>query len=207
LQTLLQKKLRIIHPKKQKKRRCLENIIQTAKRNLINLINKIMNNKPTETNTLEKPGEPNKSATAAKNTTKVPKPINNTTDNTGTKQETAKEKITNGKPRRKRTPSILNPVKLCLEPTFSLAEVGKYLGIKNTVIHELIKFGEDYGAKLHPARGGLYPTYKGLRHRRIPLSAIQRHINHMARLNGTPNMPLVKLVEIKYTTIEEALQT
>jgi hypothetical protein len=159
-----------------------------------------MNNKPIETNALEKPEPASKGAIIAEDVTKAPKP----TDNTDSNLKATKKKSTNGKPRRKRTPSILDPVKLCLEPTFSLAETGKYLGIGNTAMHELIKFGESYGAKLHPARGGLYPTYKGPRHRRIPLSAIQRHLRHMARLNGTTDLPPIKLVEIKYVTVEEA---
>jgi hypothetical protein len=163
-----------------------------------------MNNKPTETNVLEKPAPANKGTITAEDVTKAPKPTDNTADNTDSNLKAAKKKITNGKPRGKRTPSILDPVKLCLEPTFSLAEVGKYLGIENTAMHELIKFGESYGAKLHPARGGLYPTYKGPKHRRIPLSAIQRHLRHMARLGGTTDLPLIKLVEIKYVTAEEA---
>ena len=99
--------------------------------------------------------------------------------------------------RKRKTPM------LCLEPTFSPAEVGDHLGISHTAMQELIAFGVKYGKSLHPTRGGLYPTYKGAKLRRIPLSAIDRHKRHMARLDGIQDVPPTPLVELKYVTAEE----
>jgi hypothetical protein len=107
---------------------------------------------------------------------------------------------------RKRRASFLDPARFCLEPTFSPAEVGNHLGLEHTAVQELINFGIKYGKALHPQRGGLYPTFKGAKLRRIPLSAIERHKRHMARLEGLTNLPPTPLVEIKYATVEEAAQ-
>ena len=87
---------------------------------------------------------------------------------------------------------------LCLELTFSPAAVGKHLGIGPTAVQELINYGLKYKAHLHPTRGGLYPTHKYAKFRRIPLSAIERHKRHMARLDGIQELPPTLLVECKY---------
>jgi len=76
-----------------------------------------------------------------------------------------------------------------LEPTFSPAEVGAHLGLGHNAVAELIAFGRKFGAKLHPTRGGLYPTFRGAKLRRIPVSALDRHKRHMAALAGDPVPP------------------
>lgn len=71
-----------------------------------------------------------------------------------------------------------------LEPTFSIEEVCARFGCERTQIHDLIRYGKTYGAALDPRRGGLYPTFKpSHKSRRIPLSAIERHEAHMARVH------------------------
>ncbi len=58
----------------------------------------------------------------------------------------------------------------------------QHLGIGNTKLHELIKDGRAHQG-CHPLRGGLYPTFLATtRSRRIPLSALERHKEHLARL-------------------------
>lgn len=77
-----------------------------------------------------------------------------------------------------------------LEETFSLAETARHLGCGRTAVAELVKLGKEYKAKLHPTRGGLWPTFKvSWKNRRVPLSAIDRHKQHMARLAGEPPPP------------------
>lgn len=72
----------------------------------------------------------------------------------------------------------------CLEPTYSLLEVGARLGCGVWQVNELVQLGKDYGENLHPTRGGLWPTFKpSHKSRRVPLSAIQRHEQHMARVH------------------------
>lgn len=86
----------------------------------------------------------------------------------------------------------LRPGSARLEPTFSLREVGDFLGIKATAMVDLVSFGRKYGAKLHPTRGGLWPTFIGAQKRRVTVSAIERHLRHMARLNGeVPPPPII----------------
>ena len=47
--------------------------------------------------------------------------------------------------------------------------------------------GQEYGVRLHPTRGGLWPTFKaGHKCRRITLAAIERHKRHRAKLHGEP---------------------
>ncbi len=71
-----------------------------------------------------------------------------------------------------------------LEPTYSLAEVAAHFGQSKRQIAELVELGRTYGQKLHPTRGGLYPTFKpSHKSRRIPLSAIERHNRHMAKVH------------------------
>ena len=91
----------------------------------------------------------------------------------------------------------LKPSGLALEPTFSLEEVGDHLGIEHSALAELVAFGRKYGAKLHPTRGGLYPTFRGPKHRRVPLSALDRHKRHMARVHGEPVPEPTRLIEIR----------
>lgn len=77
-----------------------------------------------------------------------------------------------------------------LEPTFSLEETANHLGCGRTTVAALVKLGKCYKAKLHPQRGGLWPTFKvSHKIRRVPLSAIDRHKQHMARLAGEPLPP------------------
>jgi hypothetical protein len=73
-----------------------------------------------------------------------------------------------------------------LEPTYSVAEVAAHFGMQRRAVDELVALGREYGEDLHPAKGGLWPTYK-ISHkcRRIPASAIRRHLEHMAALDGT----------------------
>lgn len=71
-----------------------------------------------------------------------------------------------------------------LEPTYSLAEVAEHFGQSKRQIAELVELGRRHGQALHPSRGGLYPTFKpSHKSRRIPLSAIERHKRHMARVH------------------------
>jgi len=99
----------------------------------------------------------------------------------------------------------LNPSALRPEPTFSPKEIGAHLGIGHNAVSELIQFGRKYGPKLHPTRGGLYPTFKGAKHRRIPLSALDRHKRHMARINGDPELPATVLIEVRQLQPLEAV--
>lgn len=72
-----------------------------------------------------------------------------------------------------------------LEATYSPAEVGAYLGIGPTMVAKLIGLGVRHGEALHPRCGGLWPTFKvSHKCRRIPRSAIERHLAHMARAHG-----------------------
>jgi hypothetical protein len=72
---------------------------------------------------------------------------------------------------------------LMLEPTYSVDEVATRWGCGVWAVHQLVKYGRRYGAKLHPTRGGLWPTFKPLhKSRRIPLSAIERHERFMEKL-------------------------
>jgi predicted DNA-binding protein YlxM (UPF0122 family) len=71
-----------------------------------------------------------------------------------------------------------------LEPTYSIEEVCARFGCEKTQIHDLISLGKRHGAGLDPRRGGLWPTFKpSHKSRRIPLSAIERHEAHMARVH------------------------
>jgi hypothetical protein len=97
----------------------------------------------------------------------------------------------------------LAPAAFRLEPTFSLTEVGAHLGLGHSAVAELVSFGLKYGAKLHPQRGGLWPTFKGAKARRVPLSAIERHKRHMSRLDGVQDLPPTKLVDVKFAEVEE----
>lgn len=74
-----------------------------------------------------------------------------------------------------------------LEPTFSIKETGQHLGLGDRAVRELIALGLEHGARLHPTRGGLWPTFKaGHKSRRVTLAAIERHKRHQARLHGEP---------------------
>jgi len=109
--------------------------------------------------------------------------------------------------RRKRAvPSFFDPGRFCLEPTYSPAQVGEYLGLSVVSVQALINLGEKYKAALHPQLGGLWPTFKFSRRRRITLRAIDRHLEHMARLNGVcdPEARHARLVEIRYVEALEA---
>lgn len=71
-----------------------------------------------------------------------------------------------------------------LEPTYSLAEVAARFGCTTWQINELVQLGKQHGSKLHPTRGGLWPTFKpSHKCRRVPLSAIYRHEAHMSRVH------------------------
>jgi len=71
-----------------------------------------------------------------------------------------------------------------LEPTYSVAEVAAHFGCGKWQIQELVRLGMVHGQALHPLRGGFYPTFKpSHKSRRIPLSAIERHKRHMARVH------------------------
>lgn len=71
-----------------------------------------------------------------------------------------------------------------LEPTYSVEETAEYLGCGKWQVQQLVRLGVRYGAALHPSRGGLHPTFKpSAKARRIPLSAIERHKAHMARVH------------------------
>jgi hypothetical protein len=93
---------------------------------------------------------------------------------------------------------------LGLEPTFSPAEAGAHLGLGHNAVAELIAFGRSYGSALHPERGGLWPTFLSGRHRRIPLSALDRHKRHLARLNGETPPPPTSLVLVREVQVEAA---
>jgi hypothetical protein len=71
-----------------------------------------------------------------------------------------------------------------LERTFSLAETAEHFGCGVWQVQQLVALGIRYGRKLHPTRGGLYPTFKvSHKCRRIPESAIERHKRHMAKVH------------------------
>jgi hypothetical protein len=71
-----------------------------------------------------------------------------------------------------------------LEPTYSLEETAERFGCTVWQVNELVQLGKKHGAKLHATRGGLWPTFKpSHKCRRVPLSAIQRHEAHMARVH------------------------
>lgn len=71
-----------------------------------------------------------------------------------------------------------------LEPTFSPDEVAQRFGCTVWQVNKLVQLGKRHGARLHPINGGLYPTFKpSHKSRRIPLSAIERHERHMARVH------------------------
>jgi hypothetical protein len=71
-----------------------------------------------------------------------------------------------------------------LEPTYSVDEVAHHFGCGKWQVQELVRLGVLHGQALHPSRGGLYPTFKpSHKSRRIPLSAIERHKRHMARVH------------------------
>lgn len=77
-----------------------------------------------------------------------------------------------------------------LEVTFSLKETAAHLGCGRTVVSELVRLGKAYKEQLHPTRGGLWPTFKVThKNRRVPLSAIDRHKRHMAKVTGDPLPP------------------
>lgn len=70
-----------------------------------------------------------------------------------------------------------------LEPTYSMEEVAQHFGCNVWQVNQLVRLGRTHGQALHPTRGGLYPTFKpSHKSRRIPLSAIERHKRHMARV-------------------------
>lgn len=88
----------------------------------------------------------------------------------------------------------LKPSGLELEPTFSPAQVGKHLGLGRTAVFELMDLGRQHKG-CHPRRGGLWPTFKAThKSRRIPLSAIERHKQHLAKLEGVRHLPATLLV-------------
>jgi len=71
-----------------------------------------------------------------------------------------------------------------LEPTYSVEEVAQHFGCTRWQINALVQLGLKHGQTLHTKRGGLYPTFKpSHKSRRIPLSAIERHKRHMARVH------------------------
>lgn len=104
-------------------------------------------------------------------------------------------------PRATKRPD-LRPSILALEPTFSPEEVGAHLGLEANAMAELVRFGRTYGAALHPTRGGLWPTFRGAKLRRIPLSAIDRHKRHMARVSGEAVPPATLLIKADLVTAE-----
>lgn len=71
-----------------------------------------------------------------------------------------------------------------LEPTYSLEEAASHFGQSKRQMADLVELGRRHGIALHPTRGGFYPTFKpSHKSRRIPLSAIERHKRHMARVH------------------------
>lgn len=69
-----------------------------------------------------------------------------------------------------------------LEPTYSPAEVAAHFGCSVWQVMQLVRLGRVHGAALHPARGGLWPTFKvSHKARRVPLAAVERHKRHMER--------------------------
>jgi transposase len=73
-----------------------------------------------------------------------------------------------------------------LEPTYSVGEVAEHFGCGIVQVYRLIGYGRKYRSRLHPTRGGLWPTFKvSHKCRRIPLSAIERHKRRMAQLEGS----------------------
>lgn len=71
-----------------------------------------------------------------------------------------------------------------LEPMLTLAEVGEHLRLKSTAVFELVRLGRVHGQRLHPVKGGLWPTYKpSHKTRLVPMGAIERHLRHMGRVH------------------------
>ena len=106
-------------------------------------------------------------------------------------------------PRAAKRPD-LRPSALALEPTFSPEETGAHLGIGATATAELIALGKQFGRELHPTRGGLFPTFLSGKHRRIPLSAIDRHKRHIARANGEAEPPPTLLFDARLVEMSPA---
>lgn len=72
-----------------------------------------------------------------------------------------------------------------VEPTYSIDQVAAHLGCSKATVNKLVRYGLWFGEKLHSQRGGLYPTFKAFGYsRRIPLSAIEHHKAHLARVHG-----------------------
>jgi hypothetical protein len=97
----------------------------------------------------------------------------------------------------------LRPSALALEPTFSPEETGAHLGVGATATAELIALGKQFGRELHPTRGGLWPTFLSGKHRRIPLSAIDRHKRHIARINGEAEPAPTLLIETRLVEVSQ----
>jgi hypothetical protein len=93
---------------------------------------------------------------------------------------------------------------LALEPTFSLAETAAYLGLSAVAVSELVSIGDRRGRTLDAERGGLWPVLKtGRRRRRVPLSAIKRHLAHLARRAGTANFSAEECVRVVAVDVRE----
>jgi hypothetical protein len=76
------------------------------------------------------------------------------------------------------------PAREQLEPTYSVQEVAEHFGCSEWQVHQLITLGRLHKQRLHPTRGGLYPTFRvSHKCRRIPRSAIERHKRHMDSLS------------------------
>ena len=63
-----------------------------------------------------------------------------------------------------------------------MAETRAQLGVGETELCALLWLGRKFRG-LHPLRGGLWPTFKlSHKNRRVPASAIARHMQHKLRL-------------------------
>lgn len=71
-----------------------------------------------------------------------------------------------------------------LEPTYTIDETAAFLRCSPWQINKLVALGKRHGARLHPTLGGLWPTFKpSHKTRLVPLSAINGHLQHMARVH------------------------
>lgn len=74
-----------------------------------------------------------------------------------------------------------------LAATVSAEEVGAHLGLGAKAVWTLRRLGDSYGHELHPARGGLWGSFKsGPRRRRYTVESVERHVDHLRRLGSEP---------------------
>ncbi len=83
-------------------------------------------------------------------------------------------------------PDLTGRASPALEPTYSPEQVAEHFGVTVRQVRKLVALGQQYRSKLHPTRGGLWPTFRpSHKVRRITLTAIERHKRHMERAQAS----------------------